>query len=1096
MATLRLFLLGAPYLEIAGKTVAVQRRKVMALLAYLAVKGEPQRRETLAALFWPDSSTRLAHGSLRRTLSELSKALGGDWITSNREMIGLDPTLGLWLDVVQFQRSLSDCAKAAPNCLDHLNEAVSLYRDDFLTGFTLPDSPDFDEWQFFQAESLRQAFAITLQNLCLLFRQQGDYETAISHARRWLALDPLHEPAHRELMGLYALAGQQAAALRQYQVCVETLEAELGVAPAEETTALYERIRVGDLSRVAREEQTGKTSSGISSFPQFDRAATREKTQVVHNLPPQHTSFVGRERELAEISRLLCDEPDCRLLTLVGPGGIGKTRLALRAAEHALKAFPAGVYFVSLVDVSSPEFLIGAIADALSISCSDDAGDPNGRFFHCLREKKMLLILDNFEHLLAGVDLISEMLVRAPRLKLLITSRARLNLQEEWGFEVEGMRYPLADEAEGQALETYSAVRLFAERARRAKADFQLTAEDVPAVLQICRLVDGMPLGIELAAFWLRLMSCQEIAHRVKRSLDFLTTALHNIPERHRSLRAVFESSWQLLAEDEHAVFGRLSVFRGGFHSRAAERVAGATLPLLSALADKSLLQRDRAGRYKIHELLRQFAAEKLQESRDESAQVRDRHCAYFGSFLQARDPQHMRGREQKETFQALLAEADNLRTAWWWAIERGDVETAAKFIEGFAVIATVRGSFHEMIHVFDKAITRLKSPSEAGDQPQWVSFKPATLFLGQLLSTQATFYRHIGLLERAQALCEESLTRLAELEPDSERERIYANAKLGLGYILHQQGNFARAVPFYQEALDYFEQCGDLYEMASVMVSLGLNAFHLGAYPEAERLLQRSISILVDIGEDWRKAFALHTLGGLIYAQVQGDYQRAEKLVEESLRISQELDDQLGTGFALQHLGTVAFIARDHARARQLYQESLTIARATDSRMMKLSSLNGLGAVALALGQYEEARQRYEESVAISDLVGQGKQAPEALIGLGNVACALGEYAQAKHYFVQALRTPIRSAGETLAVVVGVADLLSQTEAPEKAAALAALVLHHPAAMQITRDSAARLLLELDVLLPPAVVAAAKEQGQALNLEATAADLLVRLGG
>ncbi len=276
-----------------------------------------------------------------------------------------------------------------------------------------------------------------------------------------------------------------------------------------------------------------------------------------------------------------------------------------------------------------------------------------------------------------------------------------------------------------------------------------------------------------------------------------------------------------------------------------------------------------------------------------------------------------MRGREQKETFQAIVSEVDNLRIAWLWAIERGYMEVAEKFIGAFSVLATVRGWFHEMIRLFDKAIARLRPAFAVDDPTQPAPSRQTTLLFGQLLTMQASFYRHVGLLERAQALCEEGLEYLAGFEPNDDVARIYADAKFGLGLVFHQQGNYASAVPYYQEALDYYEQSGNAYEVASILVSFGLNAFHLGQYPQAESLLQRSITILVDIGENWRRAFAMHTLGGLIYAQVQGDHERAEKLVVESLRISQELDDRLGTGFALQHLGTVALLAGDHARGR-----------------------------------------------------------------------------------------------------------------------------------------------------------------------------------
>jgi tetratricopeptide (TPR) repeat protein len=430
---------------------------------------------------------------------------------------------------------------------------------------------------------------------------------------------------------------------------------------------------------------------------------------------------------------------------------------------------------------------------------------------------------------------------------------------------------------------------------------------------------------------------------------------------------------------------------------------------------------------------------------------------------------------------------------AWHWAIERGSAETAGKFVSSFELIADMRGWFHDMIRVFDKAITKLES--QLDDKGRFASSEQIALLLVQVLCIQGRFYSRLGLLERAQTLCHKSLTRLAVLEPGPEQAWAYANAKRRLGQVFHQQGNFAAAVPLYQQALAYFEASGDHYSRASTMGALGLNTFYLGQYTEAERLLQQSIAIYVDIGEERAKAFLLHTLGNFVYAQAQGDYQRAEKLVREGLGISQELDDRIGTGFALMHLGTVAAGARNYAKSRQFYQESLTIARETDTRTMKLGSLDGLGAVALAVGQYEEARRWYEESLAVSNLVGQGKQAPEALIGLGNVACALGEYTQATHYFVQALQTPVRSAGETLDVVLGIAHVLSKTEEQEKAVELLALVLRHPASMLITRDRADRLLSEMDALLPPHVLAAAKEHGQALDLETTVAELLLELG-
>ncbi|MFN8376606.1 MAG: AAA family ATPase [Anaerolineae bacterium] len=335
-----------------------------------------------------------------------------------------------------------------------------------------------------------------------------------------------------------------------------------------------------------------------------------------NHLPTTHTSFIGRDVEYREIAQLLSNSP-CRLLTLVGPGGIGKTRLALEAMRQF--SFPHGVYFVSLQSLTSPAFMLSTLADALGFQFYSGA-DPKQQLLHYVSEKSLLLVLDNLEHLLEGVTLLSDMLAAAPRIRILATSRERLNLREEWVLEVKGLQFPPTD-AELN-LEPYSAIHLFLQHTRRANVNFTLTDAQKPAVIRICRLIGGMPLAIELSATWVKVLSCEQIAHEIERSLDILETGARNIEPRHRSMRAVLDQSWHLLSHAERDTCRRLSVFRGSFSREAAEYVAGTSLRVLTALLDKSLLRLSENGRYDLQELVRQYAEEELAERPGEREQV------------------------------------------------------------------------------------------------------------------------------------------------------------------------------------------------------------------------------------------------------------------------------------------------------------------------------------------------------------------------------------------------------------------------------------------------------------------------------------------
>jgi len=417
MSHLALYVFGPPRLELDGAPVHISYRKALALFAYLAVTGQSHSREWLAALLWPENDHVSARAELRRMLSDINRSLGSGWLSADRETVCLNTQpdhperISFGLDVAEFQGKLQVCEAhnhpptvTCPDCLPALEEAVEIYSDDFMTGFNLKDCPGYDEWQFFQAEELKRQLTNALVKLSSHYAGVLEYETAISHARRWLSLDPLHEPAHRHLMVLYEGSGQRAAALRQYETCHQVLREELGVEPSEGTRTLFERIR---------------------ATTQISLPDSHPKS----NLPIQSTPFIGRDNELAEI-RAKLKEKDCRLLTLLGPGGSGKTRLAIEATEALLVEFKHGVFFVNLAPLQEAEIIPSTIAGTLKCSFSK-GGTPEEQLIDYLQNKEMLLILDNFEHLLSGVGLVNAIMHVAPGIKILATSRARLMNRRE-----------------------------------------------------------------------------------------------------------------------------------------------------------------------------------------------------------------------------------------------------------------------------------------------------------------------------------------------------------------------------------------------------------------------------------------------------------------------------------------------------------------------------------------------------------------------------------------------------------------------------------------------------------------------------------------
>jgi predicted ATPase len=610
-----------------------------------------------------------------------------------------------------FQELLAAC-EAHPHrhlhlchdCLSRLTQAAAFYRGELLAGFSLSGAFAFEEWLLFTRERLQQQAINALGQLAAALAERGEIEAALTYAGRQAALDPFREEAHRLLMRLWARSRQYGKALAHYESARRHFQEELGVELAAETTDLYHQIQA---------EQRGEAAvSTAASSP-----------AVLHHFPAQFTPFVGREQELQQIEEWFLD-PDSRLLTVVGPGGIGKTRLVIRAGEQigAKGGVADGIYFFPLATVRTAESLLTGLLNGLGV-VSYVRSTSSESLLNYLRDRQCLLVLDNFEQLVESVSLLGEMLAAAPGLQLLVSSQLLLNLSAERRLAVGGLDYAAEEQPTAEDLQTaenqraanpmtanplaYSAVRLFVDSARQADAPFRFNQENEQAILQICQLVRGMPLALELAAAWVRVMDCAAIVQEIGRNLDFLSLSSQDQPGRHQSMAAVFAYSWQLLSPSDQIILGQLAVFRGPFSLEAARTIAEATLLALARLLDRSLLQHRKDGHYELHELLRQFVR---QQTVGQSQETARRHSDYYLNLV-ADQEKAFYGPRPRQAVAVVQSNLSNIRPAWQWAIKQHywpPIEHSLEGLGRFYLIAALlqegEAMFAQATEVFDKA--------------------------------------------------------------------------------------------------------------------------------------------------------------------------------------------------------------------------------------------------------------------------------------------------------------------------------------------------------------------------------------------------------
>ncbi|MBI4675460.1 MAG: tetratricopeptide repeat protein [Chloroflexi bacterium] len=1034
MSTLRLEFLGglSAVLDVIPVTGFISN-KVRALLVYLAVTARPHSRDHLAALLWGDMSDVDAKSNLRQALANLRKLLE-PYLDIARETVEFRRDASYTLDVEEFEKQIADSrlqiadsdtpsAGIARDSISHLPSAISQYHGDFLAGVYVRDAPEFEEWALAQRARLRDLAVDALESLIKQFTARGAYAQAIEYGKQLLMLDPWREEVHCEVMQLYARSGQRSAALAQYETCRSVLREQLGVEPSEETNAWYERIRAAG-------------------------------TNLPPALPLQPTVFVGRAAELAQLDTLLLNA-QVRLITILGVGGAGKTRLALEAAHraHKMGAFLNGVAFVSLVDLDDIALLAPAMAHAFGLRLSGTT-KPDAQIADYLRAKEMLVVLDNFESLRDAAPWVGQLLQTAPRVKFLVTAREKLNLRSEWVMALEGIAYPRAHER-ANAL-AFDAVRMFAERAQQTYPAFALDETTASCVARVCELVEGLPLGIELAAAWTSQFTCEELAREIERSYDFLATNLRDVPARQASLRAVFEYAWARSNGDERDVYARAALFQNGFTLDAAQRVARASARTLAGLHDKALLRRDANGRYDIHPVLKQYAREKLGLQNDADA-AQDAHSAYYLELLRAQQG-NLLARAQRASIELLSVENENLRAAWTNAVARGEWARLDGALDAWSLFYDMTSQFLAARALLEETLAALEAEAAAD----------ARLLCARIQAQLAYFCGRLSGSANARAFAETALTELGALATDTRRERAFCLATLANAAL--DVGEQERAEALCRESLALRREIDDRRGILGSLLSLTSILWHRGDFEAARALAQEGAALARAVGDDWNSARFLSGLG--VLNNSQGRLDDAGQVFPESLALYQALGDSEGAAQVMFNLGVTHYHRKEFDRARELFQSSLDLRQGLGDRFGVASCVLNLGEIARVQNDVLAAARYFEHALELSHAIQHKYGEAYALKGLGDVLVQRNP-GEAAMYYRQALQlaNEMQVIPFVLEILLGMARLAAQQGDTARAAQILAVVAQHPAVMFDTRRDAEQLLAQL----PPASAAAPK---------------------
>ncbi len=715
-------------------------------------------------------------------------------------------------------------------------------------------------------------------------------------------------------------------------------------------------------------------SDGIpSDFPPIKSLDPRR-----NNLPIELTTFIGREKEIAQIKEML---PEVHLLSLVGFGGTGKTRLAIHIAFDLIDEFDAGVWFVELAQLSEPSHILREIASALNVT-TDEKRKTLDVLNDFLREKELLLILDNCEHVISNAQIYAEALLRnCPKLKILVTSRESLNISGESVYDVPALSLPDAGkDFSAESIFEFESVRLFIDRALSVKPDFKVTGSNAALIVRLCLQLDGIPLALELAAARVKMMSVEKILERLNDRFTLLKGGNRTLLPRQQTLKALIDWSYDLLSEKEKLLCRRLSIFSGGWILEAAEKVCSddildeeEILDLLTSLADKSLIKiykSDYNLRYTMLETIRKYGDERMIES-DQKGKLQEGHSNYFYKLSEDSEKK-LTGPGQKEEIRILSSEKENLRDSLRWSLKNLP-EQALK-------MAASLGKFWELQSDFTEGIDFLMKAMENSKSSKPVVKARAILWTG-------IFFIHHGKYSESKKYLNECLQIFKE-NNDKERQ---AATLISLATITIFEADYENLKLLSDESLAISIQINNKSYIAASLQNTGLGLMQQGMYDEARKKIQESLSIYRELNDSVQLAKTIGNFGALEYLMM--NFEKAISAFKESLQLRRELGDRQGAAIALCNLGSVAYMQKDYDKAERVLEESLGIIRELGDRRVYVTPLNTLGTIAVERNEFQKAIRLFNESIAIAKDIGDKYSIAKGIEGFAAMLMSMKKF-------------------------------------------------------------------------------------------------------
>ncbi len=930
----QLELLGGPRLLLDGIKQDLSINRSLLLASYLAFQADWVSRDEILTVFWPQATEVKARQSLRALIYQCKKMpYAFAFAFEDQQMRWLGQT-----DISAFQEAISK---------GQWQKAVELYSGAFLEKVQSDDSSAFNSW----LEQTRDELLSAWRNGALLVAKEdialARYNPAINLLEAVLYSDFLAEDVVQLSMRAYALAGQKEKALKTFEVFRKSLLKELELEPVEATLELAEKIRTGLL----------EPSVKLADIP----GPTQERLSQASFLPQALTPFVGRTLELLELSQLLKQE-NTRLITLLGPGGIGKSRLSLQLLREQKSNFLDGVYFVSLAPLRSDHEVPDAVASALQLRLSGEARVAE-EVFSYLANKSMLIVLDNTEHLSGIALFVKRLLEQAPKCIFICTSRLLLGLPNELVYDVVGLSVPSVHEE--SSLDAYDAVQLFIRTARRVRSDFSLQKADYPLVIELCQFLEGMPLALELAASWVRLFSLPDLYNELRKDIDLLEATAQEVSERHTSLRKVFETSWTLLNSEQQRVLAVISVFRGGFDLQAVHKITGASPRILLSLVNTSLLRTTSSGRFSILEVIRQYAAEKLVQDQE----LLDGHAEHYLGVL-ASLTDNLKGDSPKSSLTIIENDLENIRTAWHWALERLRFDLCYDASESLFVFLKEKARYQE-------ALTLLKEARKV------LANHPNAKLQMLLAYKQGACYYDINDYSLARALCLESLALAKTLNDsvislrnilvlanicnalgDYDQAFYYAEEALALAQQLGSEdlivrsrdllamieefrGNFATSEEHYRFVLNFHRESRQKLELVRALNNYGCFLNDTARPGEAKPLFLEGLELVENAGLNAYKAFFREGVGNSAY--LLGDFAEAIRNTEQALILYIEHGDSEGQAVTQTILANSYLAQKEFKKATIYAKQAVHLCKAKDSRRKLMTTLLAWAEISLA---------------------------------------------------------------------------------------------------------------------------------------------------